>query len=184
MFQGWLSVSWGWWTSRATKHQQNDRKCWKNSRTHLRRPSPNNPWARRQHWDQLWSLLGDLNRKFEHAPHCHEVCSPTNYQRQQSINVCLELWEKANEDTTSISRIITGDKSDKKQSNSHHRHGRSGVQQRPCSLFFSIWKGLFTVNLFLLTLWSTLTLLCCDHNWLLHHDNAPSQTSLKTTVCD
>jgi hypothetical protein len=26
--------------------------------------------------DQLWSLPGDLNRKFEHAPHCCEVCSP------------------------------------------------------------------------------------------------------------
>jgi transposase len=25
---------------------------------------------------QLWSLPGDLNRKFEHAPHCREVCSP------------------------------------------------------------------------------------------------------------
>jgi hypothetical protein len=27
-------------------------------------------------WDQLWSLPGYLKRKFEHAPHCHEVCSP------------------------------------------------------------------------------------------------------------
>jgi hypothetical protein len=26
--------------------------------------------------DQLWSLPGDLKRKFEHAPHCREVCSP------------------------------------------------------------------------------------------------------------
>jgi hypothetical protein len=25
--------------------------------------------------DQLWSLPGDLNRKFEHALQCHEVCS-------------------------------------------------------------------------------------------------------------
>jgi hypothetical protein len=25
---------------------------------------------------QLWSLPGDRNRKFEHAPHCREVCSP------------------------------------------------------------------------------------------------------------
>jgi hypothetical protein len=30
---------------------------------------------RRHRWDQLWSLP-DLNRKFEHAPHCREVCSP------------------------------------------------------------------------------------------------------------
>jgi hypothetical protein len=43
-------------------------------------------------------LLGDLNRKFEHAPHTH---------------TCLELWEKANEDPTftSISRIIASDES-------------------------------------------------------------------------
>jgi hypothetical protein len=34
-------------------------------------------WACRFHWDQLWSSPGDLNRKFEHAPHCHEVYSPT-----------------------------------------------------------------------------------------------------------
>jgi hypothetical protein len=27
--------------------------------------------------DQLWSLPGDLNGKFEHAPpHCREFCSP------------------------------------------------------------------------------------------------------------
>jgi hypothetical protein len=27
--------------------------------------------------DQLWSLPRDINRKkFEHAPHCREVCSP------------------------------------------------------------------------------------------------------------
>jgi hypothetical protein len=45
MFQGWLSISWRWRTFRATKLQQNDRKCWKNSRTHPWRPSLNNPWA-------------------------------------------------------------------------------------------------------------------------------------------
>jgi hypothetical protein len=32
----------------------------------------------------------------------------TNDQRQQCVNVCLELWEKANKDPTFISRIITG----------------------------------------------------------------------------
>jgi hypothetical protein len=58
------SVSWRWWTFWATKHQQNDRKCWKNSRTHQRRSSPNNPRARRHRWDQLCSL------KFDYAPHC------------------------------------------------------------------------------------------------------------------
>jgi hypothetical protein len=57
MFQGRSSFSWRW-MFRATKHQQN-RKCWKNSRTLPRRPSPNNPWARRHCWDQLWSLPGE-----------------------------------------------------------------------------------------------------------------------------
>jgi hypothetical protein len=49
----------------------------KNLRTHPRRLSLNNPWAHRHHRDQLWNLPGELNRKFEHMPHCHEVCSPT-----------------------------------------------------------------------------------------------------------
>jgi hypothetical protein len=57
---------------------------------------------------------------------------------------------------------------------------------------------LFTVNLFLLTLLSTLAFTAtfwdawekmCDenpelwrsHNWILHHDNAPAHTSFKTT---
>jgi hypothetical protein len=32
-------------------------------------------------------------------------------QKQRHVNICLELWEKANEDPTFISRIMTGDKS-------------------------------------------------------------------------
>jgi hypothetical protein len=52
-------------------------KMFKKSRTLQRRQSPKNPLARRHRWDQLWSLPGNLNRKFEHAPHCREVCSPT-----------------------------------------------------------------------------------------------------------
>jgi hypothetical protein len=35
----------------------------------------------------------------------------TNDQKQWHINVCLELRETANKDSTSISRIIMGDKS-------------------------------------------------------------------------
>jgi hypothetical protein len=94
-----------------------------------------------------------------------------------------------------------------KQSNNHHsgrahnhqdkkRRGTSGVQQKACS-FFLTWRGLFTINLFL-TLWSNLTLtvtfwdawekvwqkrpeLWHNHNWLLHHNNAPAHTSLTTT---
>jgi hypothetical protein len=77
-FQGRSSVSWRWWMFRVTNHQQNNRKCWKLSRTHSQRLPPNNPWARRHYWDQLWSLPGDLNRKFEH------VCSLT-----------LDKWSKA-----------------------------------------------------------------------------------------
>jgi hypothetical protein len=68
---------------RATKSQQNYRKCWKNSNAHSWRASLNNPRAHRNHWDQLWSLPGDLRRKCECAPHCHRVCSPT-----------LDKWQK------------------------------------------------------------------------------------------
>jgi hypothetical protein len=59
--------------------------------------------------------------------------------------------------------------------------------------FFSAWSGFFTVNLFLLTLQSTMTFtmmfeknmqrkrpeLWRNHNWL-HHDNAPTPTPQKT----
>jgi hypothetical protein len=67
-FQGQSSVSWRWWMFRVTKHQQNHRKCWNNSRTRPQRPSLHNPWARRQCWDHLWSLPY-LNRKYEHVLH-------------------------------------------------------------------------------------------------------------------
>jgi hypothetical protein len=50
----------------------------------------------------------------------------TNDQKQQCLNVCLELQEKANEGPTFISSIITGDKSwfygydpERKQRSSH-----------------------------------------------------------------
>jgi hypothetical protein len=63
-------------------------ECWKNSRTHPRRLSPNNPWARRHRWDQLWCLPGDLNRKFEHEPHCSFIMTtrpPTRPWKPQSV---------------------------------------------------------------------------------------------------
>jgi hypothetical protein len=80
------------------------------------------------------------------------------WPKQRCVEVCLELWEKANGDQTfmSISRIITGDESwiygyDPEKSNSRRsgkahnhqeqeRHSRSKVQQRTCSLFiFFAW---------------------------------------------
>jgi hypothetical protein len=35
----------------------------------------------------------------------------TNDQKQQRVNICLGLWDKANENPTFISRIIMGDES-------------------------------------------------------------------------
>jgi hypothetical protein len=32
----------------------------------------------------LWSLPGDLNGKFEHAPHCWEVLFPDSWQMIES----------------------------------------------------------------------------------------------------
>jgi hypothetical protein len=32
-------------------------------------------------------LPGVLNRKFEHEPHCHEICSPTRWQMIKSSSV-------------------------------------------------------------------------------------------------
>jgi hypothetical protein len=87
-FQSRSSVNWRWRTFRVIKHQQNDRKCWKNSRTHPQRPLLNNPWARRHCWDQLGSLPRDLNRKFEHVPHCSFIITmhpPTHPWKPQSL---------------------------------------------------------------------------------------------------
>jgi hypothetical protein len=64
------------------------RKCWKNSRTHPQRQSPNNPSAHRHCRDQLWSLPGGLNRKFEHAPRCSFITTvrpPTCPWKPQSL---------------------------------------------------------------------------------------------------
>jgi hypothetical protein len=83
----------------------------------------------------------------------------TNEQKQRSINMCLELREKANEDPTFISRIVTGDESWIYGYEEPTISKSKEVQQRawPLFFFFSMWRGLFTMNLFLLTLWSTLT---------------------------
>jgi hypothetical protein len=84
---GWVSVEddehSGWRsTSKATGNIE------KNLRTHPRRPSLNNPWVSRHHWDQLWSLPGDRYRKFEHAPYCSFIttmCPPTHLWKPQSL---------------------------------------------------------------------------------------------------
>jgi hypothetical protein len=92
----------------------------------------------------------------------------TSDQKQRCINVCLELRDKANKDPTFISRIITGDESwiycydpeTKKQSlqwngpQSPRAKKAWQVQSSTKSMFFfgggGTWRGLFTVNLFLL----------------------------------
>jgi hypothetical protein len=50
--------------------------------------SVNNPWARKHHWNQLWSLPRDLNTKFEHALHCRVITtmhSPTRPWKPQCL---------------------------------------------------------------------------------------------------
>jgi hypothetical protein len=100
----------------------------------------------------------------------------TNYQKQRCINMCLELWEKANEDQTftTISRTITGDKGwiygydpETKQQSSQWKSPQSPKAKKGAAgpefnkehahCIFLMWRGLFIVNLFLLILWSTLT---------------------------
>jgi hypothetical protein len=64
----------------------------KNSRTHPQRLSRNNPWAGRRHWDQLWSLPGNLNRKFEHVSYCSITTThlPMHPWKPQSLR--LTTW--------------------------------------------------------------------------------------------
>jgi hypothetical protein len=98
----------------------------------------------------------------------------TNDQKQRSVNMCLELREKANGDLTFISRVITGDESliygydpETKQQLSQWRSAQSPRAKKARQVrsstksmliaFFLTWRGLFTMNLFLLTLQSTLT---------------------------
>jgi hypothetical protein len=68
-------------------------KMLKNLRTLPQRLSLNNPWARRHHWDQLWSV-SDLYRKSEHSPHCHEVCSPTLQMIKAAACKCVFSYER------------------------------------------------------------------------------------------
>jgi histone-lysine N-methyltransferase SETMAR len=112
-FQGRWSVSWIWRTFRATKHQQNDRKCWKTRELILE--------DRRRTIHELADTAGISYGV------CQEILTEnlkmlriaakffprllTNDQNQRRVNVCLELWGKANEDRIFISKIIRGDES-------------------------------------------------------------------------
>jgi hypothetical protein len=173
-FQGRSGVSWRSWTFTETNHQQNDRKHWQNLRTHPQRRLLNNPRAQRHRWDELWSLpdlTENLNMSCIAAKFVPWLL--TNDQKQQHVNICLELWKKANEDPTFISWIITGDKNwiygydpETKQQLSQWKSPEiprakkaRQVQSSTKSMliFFSMWRELLTMNLFLLTLRSNLT---------------------------
>jgi hypothetical protein len=67
------------------KTTKNVEKIWELDQWKL---SLNNPWACRHHWGQLWSLPGDLNITFEHAPHCSFIMTtspPTHPWKPQSL---------------------------------------------------------------------------------------------------
>jgi hypothetical protein len=76
------------WQKSSNVSASKRQKILKNLRTYPRKLSPNNPWANRYRWDQLWSFTGVLNRKCEHAPHCHFIkttCPPTHPWKPQSL---------------------------------------------------------------------------------------------------
>jgi hypothetical protein len=103
----------------------------------------------------LWSLPGDLNRKSEHARIAAKLFSDSltnDHQKQRRVNVCLEIQEKAKENPTFMSRIVTDDKiwiyGYDPETKQHSLQWKSPqlprakkawqvrVQQRACSLFF------------------------------------------------
>jgi hypothetical protein len=46
---------------------------------------PNNPLAPRHRWDQLWSLPGDLNRKFEHTLSSRQHARHTSLKTTETV---------------------------------------------------------------------------------------------------
>jgi hypothetical protein len=146
----------------------------KNSRTRQWRLSPNNPWAHRHCWDHLRSLPGDLNRKFEHASHCHEVCSPTICKWSKAVvRSKAPVSKRVLSYERGLTRTkITGDKNwiyvydpETKQQSSQWKRPQSPRAKKARQVWsstksmlivFSTGRGPFTVNLFLLTLRSTL----------------------------
>jgi hypothetical protein len=112
-----------------------------------------------------------LNRKFEHAPHCREVCSPTLDERSKAA-ACVLSYKRRLMRTQLLSlgsqrvmkvgfTVMIQKHSNNCNSGRAHNHqaqkrrSRSGVQQKHAHCFFRC-EG-FTVNLFLLTLRSTPT---------------------------
>jgi histone-lysine N-methyltransferase SETMAR len=144
-----------------------------------------NPWTRRHQWDQLWSLPGDLNSKFELVLQCCKVCSLTLDKWSKAVVHKHVSWaqEKANEDPTFVSKIITGDESsiygyepETKQQSLQWKSPQSPKAKKARQVWrwtnsmytvflFLTWRGLFNVNLFLLTLWSTQTFTGIWYTW-------------------
>jgi hypothetical protein len=112
-FQGRSNVSWKWRTFRTIKHHKTT-----------------------ENFEKILEFIhGDRRRTIHELADTvgmsYEVCQEiltenlnmgrvaaksvprllTNDQKQRRINVCLKLWEKANEDPTFISRIIKGEES-------------------------------------------------------------------------
>jgi hypothetical protein len=97
-FQGRPSVSWRWRMFRATTHQQNDRKCWKNLKL-----------IGEDHYRTIHELTDTVGLSYGV---CQEILTERlnmlrittkfvpqllkNDQKLLHINVCLELQEKAN----------------------------------------------------------------------------------------
>jgi histone-lysine N-methyltransferase SETMAR len=141
---------------------------------------------------------------------CSPTLDRWSKQQRIQVNVYVELQEKANEDPTfiCISTIIRADEiwiygydPETKQQSSQWKNPQPPRAKRARQV--RIWtKGILIVSFdvngivhrdFVLPnttvnsdlLWHFETLerleLWCNHNWLLHHDNAPAHMSLKTT---
>jgi histone-lysine N-methyltransferase SETMAR len=122
----------------------------------------------------------------------------TNDQKQRCINMRLELREKANEYSTFISRIIRGDeswiysygpktkqqtsqwKSPQSPSAKTARQVRSSTKSMLIVFFFDV-KGIDVLRRLTENVRRKRPELWCNHNWLVHHDNVPAHTPLKTT---
>jgi hypothetical protein len=106
----------------------------------------------------VMELLGNLNRNFELAPYCREVCSPIlekrsksaackrflNYERKLTRAHFLSLGSQW---VTKVGFTVMTQKQNNCRCRRAHKSprakngGRSGVQQRACSLFFFRCEG-------------------------------------------